>query len=322
MLAVLRYKRVAYRLLSPAQAKANGLPQPPVALLPTFYFPDADGGYQPAVDSTPLIRRLDRDYAARPVVEAAPLVAIIDALIEDYADEWMTKMMFHYRWHFAADAEKAAQILVRHGNTVGADEEFARLAKMFGDRQIGRLSYVGSNEITAPVIEASFVRFLDIFENMLAQSRFVFGDKPCAADFALYGQLTQLAHFDPTPLALTLARAKRIFAWVDDMEDLSGLDDAAPIVAVPASVGPLLAEIGRVYAPVMLGNEKALVAGQTTFSCEVDGRAWTQNCFPYHRKCLAVLRGLFAGLGNSDRGACLELARVAGLEEVLAAGGD
>ena len=35
--------------------------------------------------------------------------------------------------------------------------------------------------------------------------------------------MTQLAHFDPTPAALTLARAPRAYAWVGLGDDLSGL---------------------------------------------------------------------------------------------------
>ena len=55
-------------------------------------------------------------------------------------------------------------------------------------------------------------------------SRFVFGERPAAADFALYGQLTQLAGFDPTPRAIALETAPRVVAWVDTVEDLSGLE--------------------------------------------------------------------------------------------------
>ena len=63
--------------------------------------------------------------------------------------------------------------------------------------------------VTGPVIEASYRRFLAAFEAHLTPQPFLLGQRPGACDFAVYGQLTQLAEFDPTPMALTLEIAPR-----------------------------------------------------------------------------------------------------------------
>ena len=90
-----------------------------------------------------------------------PALAFVDALLEDYADEWLTKAMFHYRWAFAADIAHAAAILPRWFRTDQPDERGAwRPATQFAERQIGRLGVVGSNPTTAPVIEESYGRLL------------------------------------------------------------------------------------------------------------------------------------------------------------------
>lgn len=95
MLAVLRYRRIPYRLFWPGREPAD-YPSPKVRLLPTFYLPGEDGVLAAVTDSTPLIHRFERDYSARPLRPASPALAFLDSLLEDYGDEWLTKAMFHY----------------------------------------------------------------------------------------------------------------------------------------------------------------------------------------------------------------------------------
>ncbi|MGH7818591.1 MAG: hypothetical protein ACREQ9_02340 [Candidatus Binatia bacterium] len=70
----------------------------------------------------------------------------------------MTKMMFHYRWAFDADVDKARRILPLWADVTAEEEPYARMSELFAKRQIGRLAVVGSNETTAPVIEESYRR--------------------------------------------------------------------------------------------------------------------------------------------------------------------
>ena len=198
-----------------------------------------------------------------------------------------------------------------------------RKAKQFiAQRQIERLYVVGSNATTAPVIEASYRRFLTIFNRILEQQPFVLGERPAAADFGIYGQLTQLAHFDPTPMALTLAQAPRVYAWVDIVDDLSGLEtDAARWLsrdAIKPRLGELLTEVGRVYAPFMRANADALRHGTPEVRLTIDGKPWIQQPFPYQGKCLAWLRAQYAALSTVDRGAVDEILFETGCEILFA----
>src|SRR3989441_7338715 len=148
--AVLRYRRIPHVWVLHGSPEARGLPQPRVPLLPQLILPGAD---EAAIDSTPLIRRLESMYAARALIPPDPAMAFLDALLEDYADEWLTKPLFHYRWAFAADVAQAAAILPRW-RRVDEPEEVARAAgEMFAQRQVGRLGVVGSNPTTAALIE-------------------------------------------------------------------------------------------------------------------------------------------------------------------------
>lgn len=305
MLAVLRYRRIPYRFLVGSQAAEQGLPQPKVRLLPTFYLPDETGDLQAVTDSSPIIRRLERIFGARPLIPADPALAFLDALIEDFGDEWLTKAMFHYRWVYGADVEKAAEVLPNWMGRPLDDEELSQLGRAFAERQIGRLRYVGSNETTQETIEASYKRLILLLDEHFSELPFLLGTRPGAGDFGLFGQLTQLAAFDPTPMALAVEMAPRVVAWTHALEDLSGLEPAPAEWVDPADLPPtikaLLVEIGRVYAPLLLANARAVQAGESEVTTEIDGRPWSQQAFPYQAKCLNWLRADFAALSPEAR---------------------
>ena len=305
MLALLRYRHIPYRFIIGSQQSGTDLQLPKVYLLPTFYLPNAIGELEAVVDSTPLIRRFEAEFTARSVTPADPVVAFFDYVLEDYADEWLTKAMFHYRWYYEPDTKKSAAILPRWTAIAKPEEEVRELCKAFADRQISRLYVVGSNDTTAPLIEESYRRFVYLLKEILEQRPFLLGNRPGAADFGIYGQLTQLAGFDPTPMALTLQETPRVSAWIGIVDDLSGLEvkeeDWVVRNDLKAKLGALLSEVGRVYAPTMLANADALARGAKEVTTAIDGKAWTQTPFPYQGKCLQRLREEYAGLSYPDR---------------------
>lgn len=303
--AVLRYRRIPFVWVQAGGPESRGLPKPRVELLPQLVLRGKDGALEARVDSTPLLRALESLHLGRSVIPPDPVVAFLDALLEDYADEWLTKAMFHYRWVFAADIAKASAILPRWRKTDQPESQALELGTIFADRQIGRLGVVGSNPSTGKVIEESYRRLLRLLAAQLERSRFVMGGRPGAADFGLFGQLTQLAGFDPTPTAVALELAPRVVAWVEVFEDLSGLEpterDWITRDSVPETFRALLGEVGRVYAPFLLANAAALAHGAERVECSIDGQPWVQQPFPYQGKCLQWLREGRAALAADDR---------------------
>ena len=321
--AVLRYRRIPFVWINHGSPESRGLPQARVQLLPQLIVAAADGGLEARTDSTPLIRELEARYPSRSVIPVDKALAFIDALLEDYADEWLTKAMFHYRWAHAADIANAAAILPRWFRTDQPEEAAVAAGAMFAERQVGRLAVVGSNPTTAAVIEESYVRLLHLLDAHLTGSRFALGSRPASCDFGLFGQLTQLVGFDPTPAALAHQHAPRVVAWVDVAEDLSGLEpqerDWTPRDAVPDTLRALLAEVGRVYVPFLLANAAALQHGAERVECRIDGRPWTQRPFPYQGKCLGWLREHYAALADDERASVDALLAGSGCEPLVAA---
>lgn len=322
MLAYLRFRHIPYEFLLDNQAADAGLPAPRIPLLPTFYLPSDQGKLEAVVDSTPLIRRFENAIEGRHTIPAHPVLGFINYLIEDYADEWLTKAMFHYRWYYDDDIAMAAQILPRWRGIQAPEEALEKQAKFIAERQISRLYVVGSNDITASVIEDSYKRFLPIMDRLIEQQKFVLGSRPASADFAIYAQLTQLAKFDPTPAAICLKQAPRVHAWTDIVDDLSGqsADEDGWIKPdqVKKSLGELLSEIGRVYAPALLANAEALQSGSEQMETSIDGRRWVQPVFPYQGKCLQWINQEYQKLGPDDRTEVNEILSGSGCETLIA----
>lgn len=304
--AALRFRRLPTRFVVSGSREAKVLPKRPLPLLPYLVLPATDGAPAEAMsDTTPILDHLDALHPERRLRPSDPALRFVDRLIEDYADEWLSKCMFHYRWSNGPDTKKASAYMPYGQMMQMTPEQGAGFEKAIAERQISRIGVVGSNEVTAPTIEASWRRYLEVFDAHLQGSPYLLGERPGAGDFACYGQMTMLVITDPTPAAVALEVSPRAYAWTERLEDVSGLDvsedDWIDLASPPATLAALLAEIGRVYAPFMVGNAAAVERGDELVECEVDGRPWLQEPFVYQAKCLRWLREAYAALDDEAR---------------------
>ncbi|MEO0437199.1 MAG: glutathione S-transferase family protein [Pseudomonadota bacterium] len=316
MVSLLRYRQIPYEVHwgdAATNLRSRGIEPAKPTLLPTFLF-QKDNPAQPYLgegepvalcDSTPIIRLLEQSYEGRSVIPEDPAIRFLDYLIEDFADEWGTKFMFHYRWHDEMDIDNAGTLLPLMINPSLDPTAHEAFKTAFSERQVSRLYVVGSTPSTAPIIDASYERFLAAMSSVLEKRLFLFGARPSAADFALFGQLSQCVGVDPTPRQITHSKAPRVVAWVQLVEDLCGLQPLAEgwldRESVAEQLMPLLEEIGRVYVPALLTNAEAHEAAEKTWSTQIDGATWEQKTFPYQAKCLRWIREQFAALGDADR---------------------
>lgn len=298
MRALMRYRRLPFVWDNDGTARdvAIAAQLPPV--IPVLRFPDG----RLMNDSTPLAYELERLHpGARSVVPDDPALAFLSDLIEDFADEWVTKIMFHYRWFYAAD-RRFAQLWITGDRMIGA-EPGQRQAAMtaFNDRQVGRMAIVGCTEANRPIIEESFFRLLGILNPHVARMPFLFGSRPSLADFGLFGQLVILAT-DPTPETEMRARAPDVFLWLLRVDDASGVDGAwiGPDV-LPDAVVDLLQLAADVYLPFLKANNEAFRNGEAEVAVDLMGQRYTQAPFRYQVKCYDGLRKKFEGLPPAAR---------------------
>ncbi len=324
MIAIMRYRRIAYRAAwgdPGAILTEMGIAKPKVVLLPTYVLPNKTGKLQAVCDSTPIIRRLEAEHEGRSVIPDDPVMAFIDYLLEDFADEWGTKYMFHYRWHLEEDADNAGTLLPLFQQVNLSTAKFNQAKPYITERQVGRLHVVGSNDVTAPIIDASYKRLLSAMEAHLTQQPYLMGNRPGASDFAFYGQLTQLVGFDPTPRAIAHSISPRTVAYAGLMEDQTGLepqvDDWSSAGTAPDTLRGILNEVGYVYAPALLANAQAMKAGEKTWEVEIDGSRWTQQTFNYQGKCLQWINSEYQALSVANRARVNGLLQGTGCEKII-----
>lgn len=249
-------------------------------------------------DSTPLLLGLEGE--GRAILPPSPLARFVCLLLEDMADEWFMKAMFHYRWAYAEDAEWVANWLIFDSAPNAGRAQVEAVAADIRARQISRMALVGCTPETGPLIEASWQRQCRLLEEMaLGPVRFLFGDRPSLADFAFYGQL-QVMSTDPTPMAWMRAEVPYLYRWLQHCDDASGIGgDWSDELSEP--VRGLLAIAGETYLPFLAANLAALEAGKTEFSLRIEGGTYSQVTFGYQAKCLKQLRAAWDGLAGEDR---------------------
>lgn len=306
MRAVLRYRRIPYRWVLRG-SRWDDLPEAPVPVIPVIGFHDPDGSVSEVmVDSSPQITRLEREFHGRSLVPTDPAAAFLDFLLEDYADEWVTKAMYHYRWTYEPDIEKSGRLLPLDQDLHADDGHLERAHDVIIGRQVSRRPLVGSTDENLPIIEASYARLLDLLQAHLSERPFLFGDRPGRTDFGLFGQLTPMTWWDPTPTAIAVDRAPRVVNWIQRVDDLGwwevdGDDGWSSVDDLSDSVHELLREAGATYAPFMVANAAALEAGADEVVCEIRGAEYRQAPFKYQGKCLTWLREAHAGLDDAAR---------------------
>lgn len=239
-------------------------------------------------DSTPIIEKLEAQYAEPSIVPKDASLSFLSALIEDYADEWLNKAMFHYRWSYPEDQESAAK---RISDMIfeGAEKPEG-IEEQVRTRMISRLYHVGSSPETAPLIEGSFTRLLSLLDALLSRRPYLFGGRPALADFGLAGQLEQL-NSDPTPGALLKAQAPNVVGWLKRMEAPKAEGAFASFDELKDDLADLLrTEIAGAYLLWMDANSRAVGSDANGVSVDISGITFVQKPQRYAAKAFNELK--------------------------------
>ncbi len=261
-------------------------------------------------DSTSIISTLEADHAEPSAVPDDPACAALALILEDYADEWLNKLMFLYRWSAKPDREVAGDRTMEQLLNGKLPRAKKKTRDQIIKRMRDRLPLVGIEKKNEKILKPSFERFFTLLNARLEKSLFIFGGRPSAADFAIAGQVQQLL-MDPTPTEWLNANAPFVVAWSEFME---APKPGGPFTALSEDDGTLLAlfkdEVAVTYLPWAAANLEAARAKQERCSVKLDGKTYEQVTQHYAARAYQSVLNALGSLKSAD-----------GLEDFLAEAG-
>ena len=213
-------------------------------------------------DSSAIIDHIEAVEPTPAAWPSAPLQNFVAHLVELYADEWVSTLAMHTRWSLdntefiTADfGASAAPWLPGIGQRV--------VGKRLARTMAAYLPKLGVSPATIPAIEAWCTELLDAVSVHLEAHRFLLGDAPCVADFALVGPLHAHLERDPASTHLIAGRPA-IGAWIARVR--AGERGTALMAddQVPETLDAVLARCFRDQLPFLADTSAAVIEWRAT----------------------------------------------------------
>jgi glutathione S-transferase len=293
-----RYKAIPHQwILRNAASQTEFEKYAKMPIIPLVVTPDGVG----IQDSTPIIEAIEKLYPEPSIHPQDTVANFVSALIEEFGDEWGNKWMFHYRWARDVDQISSAGRIARMRGPKTSEPEHAAFAGQVRARMVDRVWFVGSNEVTAPQIESGFIDMLGMLDIHLSVRPYLFGGRPAFADFGLWGQIYEM-WTDPTAGAIIGGSAPHVLDWVHRMlwPKAEGQFEAWSTLQ-PTLMPILQKQVGALFLPWTLANERALAEKQGEFSVTLADKIWTQKPQKYHARSLGMLRAKYAAVPDKTK---------------------
>ena len=203
-------------------------------------------------DTTPLLDLLDGRFPTRRMFPSGELGGLVHVL-EEHLDEWVARVMVHYRWHYPDSAKFASERMA------GGDAAAAERVRSWGPRACRATGTESTHQQQAA--EAEYERILGAAEKQLQESAFLLGDRPTAVDCMVLGGLRAHTNMDPDPKKV-VANYPTVVEWATSRADQwRGDGELAPVNQPTAFAEHLLGEMADTYGRFAAANRAAQAAG-------------------------------------------------------------
>jgi glutathione S-transferase len=275
--AQLRFQQIPWRYLFKTQdRKAELEAKAGTHFIPLLVTPD-EWLIHDTIAIGPL---LSERFNERSVIPATPLQRACCFILEDAFNHWLGRVCVHSRWCYPDNVDwvgprfGANLMLDRSMNVPFSDAELEQLAPIgsmmyqgFGKNSC-EVNGVGPDQATA--VQGDFQNMLDALSVHLSQHRFLLGDRPCLADFALAG--ASKAHFitDPEPQSWLGQHRDMLTRYTNQF-----FDDTPLYIGqwpeedrVPETLTVVLDYLQGSYFRAAAANISAGLAGEKFYECD------------------------------------------------------
>jgi glutathione S-transferase len=286
--SALRFKEVRFEWMDRFKNEAIYQQHAKVQLIPLLLLADGSTMH----DSTPILEMLEAKYPEFSMHPLDPALRFLSEVLEEYGDEWINKLIFHYRWGYPADWQSRGTSIsngVIESRSLGWAAHFIlpfvkrRLIK----RMLPRMALAGANANNAPILTQSFAQLTDLLEVHLQNRLYLFGERPAFGDFGLLGQMWQ-AHTDPNCGKILTERTPLVVAWIKRMDHPRVEGD---FETLKTTLQPIFAhQIAPYFLAWNDANAKAFAASNKQTELQMGKRRYYQKIFKYPAGSLAILR--------------------------------
>jgi glutathione S-transferase len=234
-------------------------------------------------DTTPILDLLDARFPARRLVPEGELGVLV-AIVEEVLDEWVARVMVHFRWHYPENTVFIVRLLT--GKDLSDEEAVNFPLAQWGPRACRATGT--ETETQQRAAEAEYFGLLTALETQLGETAFALGDRPTAADAMLLGGLRGHTNHDPVP---DLSAFARVLEWErsgadawDGKGELGGFPKATPFAE------HVLTLARKQYTPFVLGNAGALARGEKAFEISTWGEPASYLARPYPERSRRMIQ--------------------------------
>jgi glutathione S-transferase len=217
-------------------------------------------------DTTPLVEALEADSPEPSATPADGALAFLACVLEEYADVWLAKAVYHYRWGRKKDQRIAAARAIDDYYGANAPEDRKTSEDQAIETMTSQMKVMGLEGELGGAVEKSFKKFIKLLDDHLRKHLCLFGERPSVADFAIAGQLIQMLK-DPTPAKIIEKDGEFVVKWCEFMADPKANGPFAALDDLKETLGPIFAEdLAEFFLPWAAENLETSLAGGESFA--------------------------------------------------------